>query len=69
MLKLNPITSDEHYMENTINHIEYVERNYNYINREEIKKSKSIKENVLIILNFLVDKSSVLGYLLRENIM
>ena len=38
-------------------------------NREKIKKTKKLKTQILIILDFLIEKGSVVGYILRENIL
>lgn len=55
-------TSTIYYLEKNI-------RKYIYKNREEIKKTKKLKEDVLVVLDFLVEKGSVVGYMLRENIL
>ena len=54
---------------NTIYYLENLVKKYIYKNREEIKKTKGLKQSVLIILEFLVEKVSVVGYILRENIL
>lgn len=54
---------------NTIYYLENLARKYIYKNREKIKKTKRLKQEVLIILNFLIEKGSVVGYMLRENIL
>lgn len=54
---------------NTIYYIENLIRRYIYNNREQIKKTKELKETVLRILNFLIEKGSVVGYMLREDIL
>lgn len=54
---------------NIIYYLENLARKYIYKNREKIKKTKRLKQEVLIILNFLIEKSSVVGYMLRENIL
>ena len=54
---------------NTIYYIENCSRKYIYNYREKIRKTKAIKDNILIILNFLIDKGSAIGYMLRENIL
>lgn len=55
--------------ENTIYYLEKVIRKYIFLEKNNIKKNLSYKGNVLIILNFLVDKGSVSAYMLRENIL
>ena len=54
---------------NTIYYLENFAKKYIYKNREEIKRTKQLKEEVLIILDFLIEKVSVVGYMLRENIL
>ncbi len=54
---------------NTIYYIEGNIKKYIYKNREKIRKTKKIKENILVILDFLIAKGSVVGYILREKIL
>jgi len=54
---------------NTIYYIENLVRRYILTNRQRIKRSKQIKNQVIVILNFLLEKGSVTGYLLREDIL
>ncbi|MGV8026641.1 MAG: AVAST type 4 anti-phage nuclease Avs4 [Anaerolineaceae bacterium] len=54
---------------NTIYYIESAIRKYISMNREKIKKSKDLKNKMIFILDFLVNKGSVVGFLVRENIM
>lgn len=54
---------------NTIYYLEKITRKYIYKNREKIRRTKKLKQEVLIILDFLVEKGSVIGYILRENIL
>lgn len=54
---------------NTIYYLENNIRKYIYINREIIRKNKTLKQDVLIILDFLIEKGSVVGYILRESIL
>ena len=66
--KNNQLISEE-LETDTIYYIENVIRRYILTNRQTIKKSLQIKNQVIVILNFLVEKGSVTGYLLRENIL
>lgn len=52
---------------NTIYYLESLVRRFIYDNREKIRKTKALKEEVLVILDFLIAKGSVVGYMLREN--
>ncbi len=54
---------------NTIYYLENLVKKYIYKNREKIRKTKRLKQEVLVILNFLVEKGSVVGYMLRESIL
>lgn len=53
----------------TIYYLENLVRKYVYKNRERIKRSKAIKDNLLLILNYLITKGSVVGYMLRETVI
>ena len=53
----------------TIYYLESLVRKYIYNERERIRRTKQLKEEVLVILEFLVEKGSVVGYILRENIL
>ena len=54
---------------NTIFYIENLVKKFSFRNREKIKKTKLIKDNLLIVLDFLVQKGSVIGYMVRELII
>lgn len=54
---------------NTIYYLENLVKKYIYKNREKIRKMKKLKQDVLVILDFLIEKGSVVGYMLRENIL
>lgn len=54
---------------NTIYYLENLIKKYIYKNREKIKRTKQLKQEVLIILDFLIEKGSVVGYMLRDNIL
>ena len=51
----------EYYME------EYMQRFINFYG-DELKRNKTQKANVIIILNYLVDRGSTIGFMLREKI-
>jgi hypothetical protein len=55
-------TNTQYYLENLV-------RKYIYKEREKIRKTKKLKEEVLVILDFLIERGSVIGYILRENIL
>lgn len=54
---------------NTLYYLENLVRKYAYKESEKIKKNKWLKQKILVILNFLVEKGSTVGYILRENII
>ncbi|MBN1293804.1 MAG: hypothetical protein JXB48_18320, partial [Candidatus Latescibacteria bacterium] len=54
---------------NTIYYIETIMRRFIITNRQKIKTTYQIKNDVLEILNFLVERGSVTGYLLREDVL
>ena len=54
---------------NTVYYLENLCRKYIYENREKIRRTKRLKQETLVILDFLIEKASVIGYLLRENIL
>ena len=54
---------------NTIYYIENIIRKYIFKNHNKIKTSIHLKNNIINILNFLIEKGSVTGYLLREDIL
>lgn len=54
---------------NTIYYIESLVRKYIYTNRTKIKEVKKLREEILIILDFLITKGSVVGYILRESVI
>jgi hypothetical protein len=51
----------------TIYYLENLARKYILTNRSKIKTTVQIKKRAITILDFLVEKGSVTGYLLREN--
>jgi hypothetical protein len=55
-------TNTQYYLENIV-------RKFIYKEREKIRKSRKLKEEVLVILDFLIERGSVVGYILRENIL
>ncbi|WP_140433817.1 hypothetical protein, partial [Escherichia coli] len=60
----------ENKLENdTVYYLECLVRRYINTERERIRRTKQLKEEVLVILDFLVEKGSVVGYMSRENIL
>jgi hypothetical protein len=54
---------------NTIYYLEVLVRKYVYLNRTKLKTDRLLKNKLLVILEFLIDKGSVNAYLLREDIL
>jgi len=69
MLGNNQELVDAKLETNTLYYLENLVRKYVYENREKIRRTKKLKQDVLLILDFLTERSSVVGYLLRENIL
>ena len=69
ILRNNQDIADKKLEANTIYYLENFTRKYTFRNREKIKKIKAIKDNLLLILDYLIEKGSVVGYMLRESIV
>ncbi len=69
MLQNNKTSLSGKLETNTLYYLENLVRKYAYVNREKIKRVKELKQNVLTILDFLILRGSVVGYMLRENIL
>lgn len=54
---------------NTLYYLETYLRKFVFNNRQEIKKEIRLKNKVIPILNFMIERGSVHGYLLRESIL
>ena len=65
----NDYLSKKRLKENTLYYIESYIRQYIYINREKVKRDNELKQKTITILNFIIEKGSVIGYLLRERIL
>lgn len=69
MLGDNPELANKKLEVNTIFYLESIVKKYYYQDREKIRRIKVIKDKVLIILDFLIKRGSVVGYMLRESIL
>ncbi|MDP2638421.1 MAG: AVAST type 4 anti-phage nuclease Avs4 [Candidatus Levybacteria bacterium] len=69
MLNKNKDLLTSKFEVNTIYYIENLARKYIYKYRTKIRKTKKLKEDVLVILDFLIAKGSVVGYILRESVV
>lgn len=54
---------------NTLYYLEKFLRKYVFINRQKIKEEIKLKNKIIPILNFLIERGSIHGYLLRESIL
>ena len=54
---------------NTLYYLERFLRRYIFLNRQRIKKGIMLKNRVIPILDFMIERGSVHGYLLRESIL
>ncbi|MBW6488912.1 AVAST type 4 anti-phage nuclease Avs4 [Sulfurimonas sp.] len=69
VIKNNSNLSNDKLESNTVFHLENLIRKYVFIQGEQIKKERKIKNDVLAILNFLVEKGSAVAYMLREKVL
>ena len=69
ILKNNSSLIDGELDQDTIYYIDKYIKRYMYENRQLVKQSKELKDEVLVILDFLVYRGEVSGYLLRESIV
>ncbi len=69
IIRNNRELADKKLEVNTIYYLENLTRKYTFKNREKIKRTKAIKDNLLLILDYLINKGSVVGYMLRESIV
>lgn len=69
MMDRNKNLLNEELEVNTIYYIENVVRKYILSNRQKIRTTLQMKQAVVSILNYLVERGSATGYLLRENVL
>ena len=69
IIRRTPKLVSEELDADTIYYLENLIRRYALTNRSKIKKTIKIKDAVIVILNFLVERGSITGYLLREDIL
>lgn len=68
-LEKNPNLATEELEVNTVYYLENLVRGYILRNRYKVRTTPLIKQQILVILNFLLEKGSVTAYLLREDIL
>ena len=54
---------------NTVYYLENLVRSFILRNRQKIRSDQQVKRQILVILDFLLEKASVTAYLLREDIL
>lgn len=54
---------------NTLFYLERLMRKYIYSNKQKIKKEVRVKNKIIPILNFMIERGSIHGYLLRESVL
>lgn len=54
---------------NTLYYLEMFLRKYIFINRQKIKEEIRLKNKIIPILDFMIERGSIHGYLLRESIL
>ncbi len=69
ILQKNPDLSRKELEVNTVYYLENLIRSYILKNRRRIRINLQLKTQVLVILDFLLEKASVTAYLLREDIL
>ena len=69
IIKNNPNLSTINLEINTVFYMENIVRGYILENRKIIKTRPQIKEQILFVLNFLIEKESGIAYRLREDIL
>ena len=69
IIKNNPNLSKISLEINTVFYMENILRIYVFKNHQKIKTKSYIRQQILIVLDFLVEKSSEVAYQLRENIL
>ncbi|KAF3982703.1 MAG: ATP-binding protein [Methylococcales symbiont of Hymedesmia sp. n. MRB-2018] len=69
ILRNNRDLADKKLETNTIYYLENLTRKYIFRNREKIKRTKATKDSLLLILDYLIENGSVVGYMLRESIV
>ena len=69
MIKNNPNLHSEDLEVNTVYYLENIVRRFVLSNRQKIRASATLKKQLLVILDFLIQKGSVTAYLTREDIL
>jgi hypothetical protein len=69
IISSNSKLSDKDFKDDTIYHLTVFMRKYLYRARADVRQSPELMMKTLIILDFLVERGEVSGYLMRESIV
>lgn len=69
MLRKHPELTQKKLEVNTVYYLENLVRRHILKNRQKVKSDPQLKKQILIILDFLLEKASITAYLLREDIL
>ena len=69
ILENNPDLTTKELEVNTVYYLENLVRGYILRNRHKVRTTPKVKKQILLILNFLLEKGSASAYLLREDIL
>jgi len=69
VIKMNAELSNQDLDDNTTYYLNTYMRTYLYRERINVRRSPELMSNVLVILDFLIEKGEVSGYLMRESIV
>ncbi|OCL94010.1 hypothetical protein AAX29_00752 [Aliarcobacter thereius] len=69
LIRNNSNLANDKLEQDTVFHLENLIRKYIFLQSAKIKKDRKTKDDVLIILNFLVERGSAVAYMLREKVL
>lgn len=69
ILSQNKTVRREALQPNTVYYLERLARRHVYLNRSKLKTNRLLRSKLLVLLDFLFEKGSVSGYLLREDVL
>ena len=69
MISNNPGLSSAKLETNTLYYLENLVRRFALLNYRLIRSSTLVRNQLLVIINFLIEKGSITGYLVREDIL
>ncbi len=69
IVSTNPTLNLDDLESNTLFYIEKFLRKFIFVNRQKIKEEIILKNKIIPILDFMIERGSIHGYLLRESIL